>query len=139
MLEVPHHRDDQGHMGHPEDLKPLLLPTRDDAVAAVCPPPGHSQSVEAYPSHRPQMIPAHNERQSEAIPSPEVRDRSRLEPSAGRGNEAIETPHTVQERHDDSRIALWEVSEGSGAPGGKDHDPSELHFLPWSIPTAAVR
>jgi len=138
VLEEPRHRDDQGHMDRPEDLKRLLLPTRDAAVAAVYPPPDHSQqSVEV----RYQMTPARDVRQSDAdvVSSPEKRDGSRLETSAERGNEINKIPHTVQEHHDDRGTELWELSEESEPPARKDHGPSELHFLPWSIPTAAVR
>jgi hypothetical protein len=40
VLDAPHHGDDQGHMDRPDDeIKQLLLPTRGDAIAAVCPPP----------------------------------------------------------------------------------------------------
>ena len=133
MSEAPRHRDDQGHMDRPEDLKRLLLPTRDAAVASVCPPPDHSQSVEVY---RCGPASARDVTQSDALSSPETLDRSRLETSAERGKEAVTIPHAVQERHDNRGIEPWELSEGSGTPGQKDHGPSELHFPPWSIPTA---
>ena len=118
-------------MDRREDLKRLLHPTRDDAVAAVYPPPGHPQSVDVY---RSQMTSARGVGQSKAPSSAEIQERSSLETLAERGNEAIELPHAVQDRHD-----VRGIEQRSGPPGRKGHGQSELHFLPWSIPTAAVR
>ena len=98
-------------MDRHEDLKRLLLPLRDDAVAAVCPPPDHSQAVEM---NRGGPASTRDVPQSDALSSPETLDRSRLETFAEQAKEEIEIPHTVQERHDDHGIELLEMSEGSG-------------------------
>ena len=156
MLEAPRNGDDQGHMDRPEELKRLLLPTRGDAVAAVCPPPDREQSVEV---HR-QMTPARGVRQLAALSSPKIQDRSRSDTSFERGNEAIKVPHAPQERHDlpitgfrrvagsrgtrdsfgsdDRGLGLWEMSEGSEPPERNGHGPQEQDPSRPSVPQVAV-
>ena len=100
-------------MDRPEELKRLLLPTRDDAVAAVCPPPDHSQSVKVYRSdrsHSPHGVrqsdardrsrSPHGVRQIGALSSPKIWDRSRSGSSVGQDIEAIMIPLAPQKRHD---------------------------------------
>ena len=98
VLEAPHHPDDQGHMDRSGDLKRLLLPTRGDAVAAVCPPPDHPQSVEAYISHHPHS--RHGVRQLDALSNPKIWGISRSSSSVGQDNETTTTPPAPQKRHD---------------------------------------
>ena len=138
MLEAPRHRDDQGHMDRPEELKQLFLPTRNDAVAAVYPSPDHSQSVEV----RYQMTSAHGVRQLAALSSPKIRDRRPGSP-VEQDNETIMTPPAPQKRHDlpildnqhevgSRRAGSFDdghrgggprgTPDGGGPPGRKDDD-----------------
>ena len=139
---MPHHPDDPGHMDRSGELKQLLLSTRDDAVAAVCPPPDHPQDVEVYRSDRSQMASARGVRQFAALSSPKMRDRSRSGSSAEQDDDTITIPPTLEKPHDLPIIDIQEVeshgtgsfddedrgrrprakSEEDGQPGQKDDD-----------------
>jgi hypothetical protein len=164
VQEVPHHPDDPGHVDRSADLKRVLLPTRDDAVAAVCPPPDRPQDVEVYRSDRSQMASTCGVRQLAVLSSPKIWDRSRSGSSAERDDDTIMNPPPPQKPHDppatvtqaDSRqvarsrgtrdsfdhdnrgLGLWERSEGSRPPGRKGHGPQEREPSKSSVPKVVL-
>ena len=117
VLEAPHHLDDQGHMDRSGDLKRLLLPTRDDAVSAVCPPPDNSQSVEVYRSS--QMNLPHSVRQSGARSNAKIRDRSKPNNPPEQGNETIVIPPAPEKRHD---LPILDIQQEPGSHGEGSFD-----------------
>ena len=136
VLEAPYHPDDQGHMDRSGEVKQLLLPTRDDAVAAVCPPLDHSQSVEVYRSDRSHS--PHGVRQFEALSSPKIWGRSRSGSSVEQDNEtAPQKPHDapitdIQQEVESRGTGSFDdedrgrrpraKSDEDGRPGQKDDD-----------------
>ena len=117
VLEAPHHLDDQGHMDRSGDLKRLLLPTRGDAVAAVCPPPDHSQSVEVYRCDRSHLPHGrHGVRQLEALSSPKIWDRSRS------GSSVEQDDETAPQKPRDPPIIIVQQEVGSRGTGSFDEE-----------------
>ena len=123
------------------ELKQLLLPTRDDAVAAVCPPTSHSQPVRE--GRRDCSRLPHRVRQLDALSIPKIRDRSRSGSSVEQDNETSTTPPAPQKRDDllirdiqhevgsrragsfdDGRHGRGprEIPDGGGPPGRIDDD-----------------
>ena len=143
------------------ELKQLLLSTRDDAVAAVRPPPDRPQ---VYRSDRSQMAPTRGVRQLAALSNPKIWDRSRSGSSAERDDDTIMIPPAPQKPHDppvpvartdSSRVArsretrdssdhdnrglgLREKTEESRPPGRKGHGSQEQEPSKSSVPNVVL-